>query len=142
MGCDVHAVFEVKVDDKWEYYSSPRIQRNYNLFEKMAGVRGDVANAISPPRGLPDDISVITKIEANHYGVDGHSHSWLSREEFKELYEYQKNSYTLYGGTDWWRVDEEQYGYFFSNGFETFEPGAEGYPKEIQDLRLVFWFDN
>lgn len=141
MGADCHCHIEVKIDNKWEHYSVPNIQRNYTIFEKMAGVRGDVANAISPPRGLPKDISLITKIDADNYGVGGHSHSWLSSEEFKELYEYQKYLYSLMGA-DWWKIDYETYGYLFSNGFESFKAGDAGYPKDIQDFRLVFWFDN
>ena len=132
MGADCHCHIEVKIDNKWEHYSVPNIQRNYTIFEKMAGVRGDVANAISPPRGLPKDISLITKIDADNWGEDTHSHSWLSSEEFKELYEYQKYHYSYI----------EQYGYLFGNGFESFKAGDAGYPKDIQDFRLVFWFDN
>lgn len=138
MGCDVHAVFEVKVDDKWEHYSIPNIHRNYVLFEKMAGVRGDVSKAIVPPRGLPNDISIVTKIAANYWNGDAHNHSWLSSTEFKELYNYHKSI----ANSDWWKIDVEQYGYLFENGFEDFEPRSESYPKEIEDFRLVFWFDN
>lgn len=141
MGCCVHAHFEVKIDNKWEHYSIPNIKRHYKVFEKMAGVRGDIANAISPPKGLPNDISLITKIDSKCYDSNGHSHSWLSSTEFKQLYEYQKQHYIL-SGMDWMKFDSEQYGYLFSNGFESFESGAKGYPKEIQDFRLVFWFDN
>lgn len=52
---------------------------------------------------------------------------------------YEENNINLDG---WWEIDEKQYGYLFGNGFETFEPGDSGYPTEIQDFRLVFWFDN
>lgn len=111
----------------------------------MAGVRGDVSKAIVPPRGLPDDISIVTKIAANHMGVVGHTHSWLTSSEFKVIYEFHKSLYDLekYGeSVNWWKIDEDQYGYLFENGFEGFEPGSESYPKEIEDFRLVFWFDN
>ncbi len=138
MGCDVHATFEVKVDNKWEHYSIPHFSRNYQLFEKMAGVRGDVANAISPPKGLPEDISIVTKIDANYWNGNAHTHSWLSSTEFKELYNYHKSI----ENSDWWKIDYETYGYLFGNGFECFSDIDEHYPKEIQDFRLVFWFDN
>lgn len=145
MGCDVHGHFEVKVGGKWEHYSETNICRNYALFEKMAGVRGSVSNAIVPPRGLPEDISIVTKLSANHMGVDGHTHSWLSNAEFKMMYKFHKSLYDLKNydeSVKWWEIDEKQYGYLFGNGFEGFEPGSKGYPKEIEDLRLVFWFDN
>ncbi len=138
MGCDVHAAFEVKINNKWEHYSIPNINRNYALFEKMAGVRGDVSNAISPPKGLPDDISIVTKIDADWWNGDGHSHSWLSSSEYKEMYAFYKELI----GPNWWQSDYERTNYLFGNGFDDFAPGSEEYPKELQDFRLVFWFDN
>lgn len=146
MGCDIHSHFEVKINGKWEHYSTPDINRNYRLFEKMAGVRGSVSNAIAPPKGLPDDISLVTKVAANQMGLDGHTHSWLSSSEFKEVYYFHKALYdqdTREDSTKWWEVDVAQYGYLFNNGFEDFEPGnSDIYPKELEDFRLVFWFDN
>ena len=138
MGCDVHCHFEVKIDGKWEHYSVPGIRRNYQLFEKMAGVRGDITNAISPPKGLPDEISVITKIDVDYWNGDAHNHSWLSSTEFKELYVFHQKL----AGKDWYNLDYEQYGFLFGNDFKSFELESEGYPKEIEDFRLVFWFDN
>ena len=93
---------------------------------------------------LPYDISVVTKIAAYHMGMDGHSYSWLSSSEFKEMYNFHKALYDLddFKLMSWWKIDEEQYGYLFENGFEGFEPGDAAYPKEIEDFRLVFWFDN
>lgn len=138
MGCDIHGHFEVKIGGKWEHYSTTNIWRDYSLFEKMAGVRGDINKAISPPKGLPDDISIITKLDADRWGIDGHHHSWLSSSEFKVLY----NSHKTRVSTDnWWDI-VEQYGFLFGQDFESFSPGAESFPKEIEDFRLVFWFDN
>lgn len=138
MGCDCTAHFEVKINNKWEHYSVPNIHRNYLLFEKMAGVRGSVENALAPPKGLPDDISNITRIDSEQWGIDGHHHSWLSSEEFKKLHQYHQELY----GRDWWHIDYEQYGYLFGNEFHRFKSGVGEYPEEIQDFRLVFWFDN
>lgn len=138
MGTDVHAHFEIKVDGKWLHYSQPRVEQDYLLFEKMAGVRGNVENAIVPPRGLPGDISETTRLEAKWWGMDGHNHSWLSSREFKELHEFhtdqQENSPS-------WRVNPEQWFYLHGNCWEDFHDYPESYPKEIQDFRLVFWFD-
>ena len=147
MGCDIHSHFEVKINGKWEHYSTPDINRNYRLFEKMAGVRGSVSNAISPPKGLPEDMSAITNIDANRWfnEIGAHSPSWLSSSEFKVIYEFHDSLYDLenYGESVKWRqIDEVQYGYLFGNRFKDFESGSEGYPKEIEDFRLVFWFDN
>ena len=78
MGCDIHVHFEIKLNGKWEHYSNPSIDRNYELFAKMADVRNDYENPIIPisfPKGLPKDLSVVTKFEVDHWGSDGHSHS-------------------------------------------------------------------
>lgn len=84
--------------------------RNYNLFAILANVRNDYGFIpISMPKGLPDDISPEIKAEANFYGADGHSHSWLT---LKELLEYDWQQVTLRRG---W-VDEETYKQFKETG--------------------------
>lgn len=137
MGCDIHGHFEVKINGNWEHYTIPPIKRNYAAFEKLAGVRGSIDNAISPPKGLPDGLSLITKMDAEKWEADAHSHSWLSAEEFKGFYDWYcaldtGNFYKFY----------DNFGFLFSNGFESFERGSEDYPKEIEDFRFIFWFDN
>jgi len=42
MSCSIHLHIEVKVDGTWEHYGEPSINSNYQLFEKLAGVRGEV----------------------------------------------------------------------------------------------------
>lgn len=139
MGCDVTAHFEVKINGKWEHYSVPNILRNYMLFEKMAGVRGDISKALSPPKGLPDDISIVTKRDVDHWNFVGcHTFSWLSSSEVKKLMEFHSGILER----DCWRLEYEQYGYLFGNSFASFKAGSPQYPKEIEDFRLVFWFDN
>lgn len=56
--------------------------RNYLLFSILAGVRGD-GIPIAPPRGLPNDVSARVFREAERYGPDGHSHSWLTLAELQ-----------------------------------------------------------
>jgi hypothetical protein len=72
---------------------SPYDGRNYDLFAMLADVRngrgfagcntGDGFTPISEPKGVPDDASAYYKWQANRYGVDGHSHSWLTLAELK-----------------------------------------------------------
>lgn len=73
MGCDIHAHIEVMINERWHHYSVPRIKRRYALFEKIAGVRGDVCNAIVPPRGIPHDLSTITEICYDREQPDSHT---------------------------------------------------------------------
>lgn len=138
MGCDIHVHMEIKLNGQWEHYSIPRISRNYALFEKLAGVRGEVENAIAPPRGLPDDVTTVTKFDCSYWGLDGHSHSWISSQEFAEIYAYHE---TLVANKDYWYLSDI-YGYLFGNDFKDFWVYREDYPKEVEDFRMIFWFDN
>lgn len=89
MGCDIHLMVERRVDgvwqsvDNWEpdgdqsscFYDD----RSYNLFAVLAGVRNyDEVTPISGPRGIPDDVSPQVKAYIERWGIDGHSHSFLT----------------------------------------------------------------
>jgi len=145
MGCDIHAHFEIKVNGEWLHYDQPNLKRHYDLFARMANVRNsyrkEKIEPIAMPRGLPDDITKTTAFEADVYwGPDGHSHSWLSSEEIAELFEWHKK---LVGGYDrYWRIEHDEWGYLCGNGWGSFHEYRDSYPKEIEDFRLVFWFDN
>jgi len=139
MGCDISPHFEVKVDGKWYHHSVPHFERSYKLFTKMANVR-TVAGVkpISEPRGLPDDVSVITRIESDY--EEGHSHSWLDAKEISELYDFHmslcdNDHERIHTGIyEWW--------YLCGNGWECFSLEDGNYPSRYEDIRLVFWFDN
>jgi hypothetical protein len=134
MGCDIHAFVEVKIGKKWFVYNHPDIVRDYDLFSKMAGVRGQ-AKPISLLRGLPKDLSMIAQIANEHWGSDGHSHSWLTLKELgivEDWYEkiaFENNYKTLFA----------PFGYLFGNKFH--KDSISKIP-EIQDVRMVFWFDS
>lgn len=88
MGCDIHFYAERPVGDMWEEIPPPDqyplgwyVDRNYVLFALLAGVRNNDQEPISEPRGLPKDVSPEVLAEAEHWGRDGHSHSWLTVDE-------------------------------------------------------------
>ena len=120
MGCDIHLHTEVKINNEWLHYSAPWVRRNYDLFTKMAGVRSrdDEITPLSPPKGLPSDASTLTYFEATRWGIDGHSHSWLSAQEIYELFEWIKLQ-------DWapenWKIDD-LFGYLFGNTYSGCSP--------------------
>lgn len=139
MGCDIHMVLEVKDGERpghWvaidtfkghetrNGWASPIAgSRNYERFAALAGVRGEGTAA----RGLPTDISETARYLAHHWGVDGHSHSWLPLIEAAEIFL----------ATEWpKRPGAEKYAakYPCSHYF-----GVEG---DLDNYRLVFWFDN
>lgn len=143
MGCDIHLHTEIKLDGVWHHYSSPNVPRNYVLFEAMAGVRacGEIA-PVSDPKGLPDDMSEVTRRDAKYWEGDAHSHSWLGAKEVSALFD-RWNLWIKNTRLDNWDFDlEHRYvGYFGRDGWKHFDPNSEGY-LHAEDFRWVFWFDN
>lgn len=121
MGCDIHSYVEQQDDeDNWkqihgfqsdyydpnsQYFSteqfsnadSPIDGRNYYMFAIMVDVRNEdgAVTPISEPRGLPDDVSSEIKKESEEWGVDGHSHSWLT---VKDLMNYDQDQMVTHKG--------------------------------------------
>ena len=140
MGCDIHLHIEVKVAGEWHQYAQPHLSRSYRMFHRMAGVRGpfDGVEPFAPPRGLPGDISLLTKLDAGEWDGDAHSHSWLSADELVLLDDaYGALCPDDYAGLEGWLGT-----YFYGNGFAGFRKYPEGNPAFVEDLRFVFWFDN
>ncbi|KAH0786254.1 hypothetical protein GPJ56_009931 [Histomonas meleagridis] len=84
-------------EEKELVLDSPYIGRDYHLFAILANVRNDFNNlCISPPRGLPNDISNEVRNEAIKMNDPTfHSHSYFT---LKELIDYQKNAPSLKQG--------------------------------------------
>lgn len=95
------------------------IGRNYDLFSILANVRNGRGFAgvptglgfkpIDMPRGLPNDTTLEVKQESEDWGIDGHSHSWLS---LKELTDYDYEQTTIHFGV----VHENTYRQFKETG--------------------------
>ncbi len=193
MGCDIHLFTERKKTinqkerwiniDNWKlnsYFgeyegeaeyeiSSAYRGRNYSLFSLLADVRSeDVDVPVSPPKGLPDDVSDAIKKESDVWGIDGHSHSYLT---MGELYEHlDKNPTIRYSGLvdengveaikngfmpEWWcqgsnrpltRMEWEHENTVLKDFINTLEEHFESeyYDRATQSemFRIVFWFDN
>lgn len=147
MGCDIHLHTEIKIEGVWYHYTHPSINRNYGLFSFMANVRNlhpENENYIVPlcmPKGLPDNLSLVTKLDYERYGCDAHDMSWFNAKEIN-LLETWANRHHM----SWWGADE--WGFLFGNFWHEFvevctTKDYEGlFPTEIEDIRFVFWFDN
>lgn len=139
MGCDIHLHIEVKLRDNWEHYGVPSIDRRYRMFEKMAGVRGEIKNAIVPPKGLPGDMTALTKESAKRWESDGHSYSWLDVDEICQLEDWlhQQDGGPFENDLEHSILNT----YLFGNSFT----GLKRYPgdtrTDVTDVRFVFWFD-
>lgn len=114
--------------------------RNYELFARLAGVRGDGPE----PRGLPDDVSEFVEHEYDGWDHDAHSASWYSADDFVRIYtgidgevdeDTPLNPYVAR------RIDtgadmavalflRDKASIYFQDG------------ESINDYRFVFWFDN
>ena len=147
MGCDIHCYVEVKSssDDDYgwemvedeiftqtkfdcEYYKKdktnrPFYWRNYTMFAILADVRnGGNVRPISKPKGLPNGIS--RSVWTKYYDriLDAHSQSYLT---LRELVEYNYNDEFVMNNQ-----------LFFTHIEELKTLGG------LDDVRIVFWFDN
>lgn len=146
MGCDIHTHIEIRYKGKWEHYACPSIDRNYALFGAMAGVRGG-GPAIVEPKGVPKDMSIITRLSWERWGTDAHTASWFNEEEIDQLSAWLRKqaqkSDKLYLTCDL------EFGilkgtYMFGNSLTAFKhyDGYEYLPEGCDAVRLIFWFDN
>ncbi len=130
MGCDIHSHVEVKIAGQWHHYSTPPLQRDYTLFERICGVRGEPENAIAIPRGLPENLSIVTAVCYAKEKPDAHSCTWLDRRELCDLIDWENSRRSF---------PHHQFGYLTGNSFHL-HPGSN--PPEIEDVRFICWFDN
>ena len=148
MGCDIHLHIELKIEGKWEHYGCPSIPRSYYLFTKLAGVRASnpEIEPFSEPRGLPDDITLLTKMAVDRDGGDAHSKSWIDSNEIDQLEEWVR-TYLIKtwnrSNSNWLDLEAHfLHSYCFGNSFAGIKKYPESYPSSVEDVRFVFWFDN
>ena len=134
MGCDIHLHSEIKINGSWEHYSVIKVNRDYMLFGLMAGVRDSKVTPICKPQGLPDNLSVVTKLDYERMKGDAHSMSYYNSILIYELEKAIEENREF--------LPNIKFGYLFGNGYGEFDKYRQDYPKEIEDIRFVFWFDN
>lgn len=128
MGCDIHVHVEVRIGGQWHHYNSPTIVRDYELFAKMAGVCG-IQVPIAPVRGLPSDITLITKLDFER--MTPHTASWLTAIEAAQVQQWYNRNYP------------PLFDYVFGNDMDTYTL----FPNQtkqlgLEEIRVVFWFDS
>ena len=126
MGCDIHAIIEVKnrghPECGFSFAAKIELDRDYKMFSLMAGVRNyKELPQVSPLRGIPNDASCRTKEEYNLLGSDTHSSSFLYFYEYKNAVDFNSNYCTSY---------------------EACMRFMETYEQDNYETRIVFWFDN
>jgi hypothetical protein len=155
MGCDIHAYTEIKdkTNQNWflaaTYYQKPNenkqyqemyLGRDYLMFAQLANVRNyDDQPVISMPRDLPRDCSDEVRQLSNNWGIDGHSHSYLTLGELKDwIAQHPTVQYE-----DDHNPEPNPINRIIKHINQTcalFE--MDNKCTNINDIRIVFWFDN
>lgn len=151
MGTDIHLHVELRVNGTWEHYACPSVQRWYALFGVMAGVRGD-APPIAIPKGVPCNMSIITRMSYEHHGRDAHTASWFNEDEIDKLVAWLKEREQIDrdAGRELpplgYDLEHEilRGTYLFDSSLTSFKHyhNVEYLPRGCDAVRLVFWFDN
>ena len=133
MGCDIHLNIEVKINGAWEHYAQLEPGRTYTMFGAMAGVRRN-ESLFGEPKGIPADCSVLTRFNVAQWAGDGHSHSWLGREEIMRLETFFDDYIRQAADRDRYSFERWLGTYLYGDGFGSLEV--------VDDVRFVFFFDN
>ena len=156
MGCDIHGYVEQDFFAEYEkqehqsWYSVVSLdmvaERNYKIFNKLFGVRGDSDNGIAYNRGLPKDEEEQNKpkdsesnwderpnsvIDLEKWGSDAHSVSYIYWDEIKDVLDNDFDS-LLYEGSN-----DIPFGWKFV--FDSMKRLAKR--KGSKGVRMVVWFD-
>lgn len=138
MGASIHCHLEVFDGDKWYHWSAPCIYRDSIFFDLVAEIYGKL-DSIVPLRGLPDDMSEVTKIcyEQDKESYYPHHEGWLSAQELDllqlRLVQYYKKIPTK-NPREYDLEDHYFHTYIHGNSI-VLHQGWE-------DARFIFWFDN
>jgi hypothetical protein len=155
MGCDIHIVIEQKWRDRWvgvrtsqgfvtggyageeNSWAYPALGgRNYAFFARLAGVRGDGP----PPLGIPSDASDLTLMQVLDWGEDGHSHSYLPLKEFAARWCHGDPKFVAAMAAERLNGEDRAYAVLLNRAsISVFDPHND---LDIDDFRVVFWFDN
>ena len=133
--CCLHS--EIKIGGVWHHYSVSSLQADLDLFGKMGwdGDKDSICTPISIPKGMPEDISLITKIDYDLWKNDAFCQSWLGASEIIQIDSW----YDSIKGRSHPSLDK-QLGYLFGHSFQSFLAFRSDYPTQIEDIRWIFWF--
>ncbi len=139
MATSIHAFGEVKVGGRWYLHSKFKIDQSYSLFNKIAGINSDdyEEDILLPLKGIPKDVSLVTLRYYESYNEDAHSATWFNQSEIKQLIKWM-----IHKGRYSYSDIEQTFGYVFGQYWSSATDEKEYIPKDLQDVRFVFWFDN
>lgn len=143
MGCDMHLHVEVKVNGQWHHYGAYQPRRDYPVFAILAGVRGrEDTQSISSPRGLPEDVTYLTRFHYDRRYAEWHSESWLDLEELGPLVQFmEERTPGVFDPVEKWAMGLP----VWTDGYDSlylFQSSWLKVPEGVEEVRWVFWFDN
>jgi hypothetical protein len=154
MGADIHFVIEQKHHDRWvgvfsstgNYDWQPPWElrndasplwkfgeRNYQFFGNLAGVRREGPT----PLGIPEDASSLVQMYTDHWGDDGHSHSYLPLKEFVRQWIVSDAKRLTEAVCD--KIEGDEAAIYKALNLD---PKYEEDTTTLENSRVVFWFDN
>ena len=136
MGASIHMHIELKSGDTWHHYSAPHIFRNTVFFDLVSGMYERI-KPVTSPRGLPQDITFVTKFcyDQDRSGYHLHHEGWLGADEIVKLQRCMIQEYES-RGLD--RMDAD----LDDNFFHTYINGNSVIQHQgWDDVRFIFWFD-
>ena len=105
----------------------------------MAGVRDDTVSPIVEPRGLPKDITTITRIDKEHGEAEWHTYSHLVDDEIKRLSAACRAPDAFASNRiDFYSIARSCFG----ESWDMLEFAPNLRTCGVESARWVFWFDN
>lgn len=154
MGADMHGHIEIKLNGEWHHYAVVYPRRTYAVFAKIAGVRNYDATfepIVRGVRGFPDDAHLVTRTAYIAWGDTAHTPGWLTWNELDELARWYDKTFNV----DIPPTEHTDLAYWLTCGGSLSPPGGGGWViadeavrrelkrrLKIENIRLVFWFDN
>ncbi len=137
MGVDITVHIELKYNDEWLHYSVLDLNRNYELFDAMAGIMSG-RPIIAQPKGIPDDISTITRLHLENTEYTEVGASWFDEDEIDLLRQWTKVNLKV-------SLEHDIFNrlYLFDNGLTDHKHYMDDcqLPEGCESVRMVFWFD-
>jgi len=138
MGCDIHVYLERRWNGQWVGLTNPThhdhvTDRNYKRFSLLSDVRSLAEFKGPDPKGLPDDVSPLCQMFHDDWGQDAHSASWETLQDFVRIcLETEHDPEKVFLDPDDQR-GKDPYHYYFGLFIDEIN---------IENYRVVFWFDN
>ena len=156
MGCDIHIVVERKWEGRWvglrtdqgfvrggyggeetDWVYPDVGQRDYAFFARLAGVRGGDG---PEPLGIPGDASDLSLMRLSDWEGDGHSFSYLPIKEFAERWCAKDKAFITTMAAERLEGKNRAYARLLDRAsMGTFDLYDD---MNVEDFRVVFWFDN